>query len=58
MRQAMRVCALVADKHPETRFVLPMHRNPVVREVVDRCARDLPNVLLVEPLTTTSSLTR
>ena len=50
MRAAMLGLRDVAQGRPETRFLLPMHRNPVVREVVEGVLGDLPNVLLTEPL--------
>jgi UDP-N-acetylglucosamine 2-epimerase (non-hydrolysing) len=50
MRAAMRGLRRVAEKQPEVRFLLPMHRNPVVRSVVEDELADLPNVLLTEPL--------
>jgi len=38
MRAIGRAVARLADKHPEVLFVLPVHRNPKVREdLLDRC---------------------
>jgi UDP-N-acetylglucosamine 2-epimerase (non-hydrolysing) len=42
--------ARLADRHPETGFVLPVHPNPRVREVLTERLQDLDNVLLTEPL--------
>jgi UDP-N-acetylglucosamine 2-epimerase (non-hydrolysing) len=40
----------LADRHPEISFVLPVHPNPVVREVLTERLQGLDNVLLTEPL--------
>ena len=40
----------LALRYPDTVFVLPAHLNPVVREVLLPPLRDLPNVLITEPL--------
>jgi UDP-N-acetylglucosamine 2-epimerase (non-hydrolysing) len=50
MAAAMHGLRQVADQHLDTRFVVPMHRNPVVRAVIESALRDAPNVLLSEPL--------
>ncbi|HEX2893680.1 MAG TPA: UDP-N-acetylglucosamine 2-epimerase (non-hydrolyzing) [Marmoricola sp.] len=50
MTQAMRGLRSVADRHANTRFVVPMHRNPVVRAVIEPALRDAPNVVLTEPM--------
>jgi UDP-N-acetylglucosamine 2-epimerase (non-hydrolysing) len=42
--------ARLADRHPETGFVLPVHPNPRVREVLTERLQGLGNVLLTEPL--------
>ena len=47
------VCAAlrrVAERHPELTFVLPVHRNPSVREVVLPMLEGCANILLIEPL--------
>jgi UDP-N-acetylglucosamine 2-epimerase len=47
------VCAAlrqVADRHPELTFVLPMHRNPSVRDVVLPALGGSSNFVLIEPL--------
>ena len=51
MRSAMMGLRAAAERFPEFRFVLPMHRNPIVREVITGVLGRTPNVLLVEPLT-------
>lgn len=51
MRQAMTAVRETALTHPDLQWVLPMHRNPVVREVLVEMLSDTPNVLLTEPLT-------
>lgn len=50
MRSAMTGLRTVAERFPELHFVLPMHRNPVVRDVLTDVLGEIPNVLLVEPL--------
>lgn len=40
----------VARAHPELDFLLPLHRNRVVREAVTASLGERPNVLLTEPL--------
>jgi UDP-N-acetylglucosamine 2-epimerase (non-hydrolysing) len=42
--------ARLADRHPETGFVLPVHPNPRVREVLTERLQGQGNVLLTEPL--------
>ena len=51
MREAMEGIKDVASTHPELHWVLPMHRNPVVREVIKDVLGDVANLLLIEPLT-------
>jgi len=51
MREAMAAVRGVAMKHPDLRWVVPMHRNPVVREVIGNALGDIENVMLIEPLT-------
>jgi len=50
MRDAMRAVREVAGAHPEVRWILPMHKNPVVRDVVQEVLTGMDNVLLIEPL--------
>lgn len=50
MKEAMQAIAEVAGRFQDVDFVLPMHRNPVVRQVVDAALGVLPNVRLTEPL--------
>jgi UDP-N-acetylglucosamine 2-epimerase (non-hydrolysing) len=42
--------ARLADAEPDVHFVLPVHPNPRVREVLTERLSDLDNVLLTEPL--------
>jgi len=49
MRQAMLALRDIAEAEPDLAFVVPMHRNPVVRDVVREVLGDLPQVLLTEP---------
>lgn len=50
MTEAMAALARVARAHPDVEVLLPMHRNPVVREVVTAQLGTLANVTLTEPL--------
>jgi UDP-N-acetylglucosamine 2-epimerase (non-hydrolysing) len=50
MRASMEALRSVLDKHPESRILLPMHRNEKVRSVVEPVLGGLDNVLLTEPL--------
>ncbi len=40
----------LATRHSETRFIVPLHPNPTVREALVPPLEDLPNVILTEPL--------
>lgn len=40
----------ILQAHPEVHFLIPMHRNPAVREIFRRGLGDEPRVGLVEPL--------
>jgi len=46
MAQALRE---IVEKFPDTRVVLPMHKNPIVREPLQRILGDHARVSLVEP---------
>jgi UDP-N-acetylglucosamine 2-epimerase (non-hydrolysing) len=50
MQQAMAGIADVAKEHPELDFLLPLHRNPVVRDAVQAILGGSDNVVLTEPL--------
>lgn len=50
MRGVGRAVATIARRHPDLRVVLPVHRNPVVREALLPHLHRLSNVLVVEPL--------
>ncbi|SER73550.1 UDP-N-acetylglucosamine 2-epimerase (non-hydrolysing) [Pedococcus cremeus] len=50
MAGAMEAVRDVAVKHPELLVLLPMHRNRIVREVIEPVLGDLENVRLTEPL--------
>ncbi|ACK64559.1 UDP-N-acetylglucosamine 2-epimerase [Rippkaea orientalis PCC 8801] len=41
---------LILDKHPDTVLLLPMHRNPTVREPIEAALGTHPRVFLTEPL--------
>ena len=45
-----RALARVARTHPEFTFVYPVHKNPIVQEVVFPILADVPNFVLIEPL--------
>ena len=40
----------VLDKHPNTALILPLHKNPIVREPLTKLLGDHPRVVLTEPL--------
>jgi UDP-N-acetylglucosamine 2-epimerase (non-hydrolysing) len=50
MRAVCRALRRVAEHHTDLLFVLPVHRNPSVREVVVPALRGSPNFLLIDPL--------
>jgi UDP-N-acetylglucosamine 2-epimerase (non-hydrolysing) len=50
MAAAMAGLGEVAAAHPELDVLLPMHRNPVVRDAVVEALGARPNVVLTEPL--------
>jgi UDP-N-acetylglucosamine 2-epimerase (non-hydrolysing) len=50
MLAAMRGLGDVVRNHPELDLLLPMHRNPIVRDTVIEVLGKLPNVHLTEPL--------
>ena len=50
MRGVGRALARLADQHSDVLFVLPAHKNPVVREAILPCIEDKSNVVVTEPL--------
>ncbi len=50
MEGACRAVKRLAEKYPDFVVVFPVHLNPIVRDVVYPILKDLPNVLLIEPL--------
>jgi UDP-N-acetylglucosamine 2-epimerase (non-hydrolysing) len=50
MAGVARALARIARSQPDLLVVLPLHRNPVVREVVLPPLEGVPNVVVVEPL--------
>jgi UDP-N-acetylglucosamine 2-epimerase (non-hydrolysing) len=50
MAAVARAVARVARAHPDLAVVVPLHRNPVVREVVVPAVEGIDNVSVVEPL--------
>jgi len=50
MTEAMGAVRTIAEKHPDLLVILPMHRNSIVREVIEPALAGLGNVLLIEPL--------
>ena len=50
MTEAMRAIRTIGEKHPELQIVLPMHRNAIVRDVIEVELGGMENVLLTEPL--------
>ncbi len=49
MGDAMAAIRVIATDHPDLLVVLPMHRNPLVRQVIGPALGGVPNVLLTEP---------
>lgn len=50
MRGVGRALARIAAAEPDLTIVLPIHRNPAVREAVLPAIENLPNVVVTEPL--------
>jgi len=50
MSGVARAIRQISDAHPDVQVVLPIHRNPIVREAVLPHLRDASNVLITEPL--------
>lgn len=50
MRGVGRALARIAQAEPELMIVMPIHKNPVVREAVLPAIEGLPNVIVTEPL--------
>lgn len=42
--------AQLARRYPDVYFVLPLHPNPYIREIVIPCVESEPNVLVLDPL--------
>ncbi|CAN5524362.1 UDP-N-acetylglucosamine 2-epimerase (non-hydrolyzing) [soil metagenome] len=40
----------IADQHPDTQILYPIHKNPVVRESIEPVFADHPRLIRVEPL--------
>lgn len=50
MASTARAIARLAERHRDVTWVLPVHPNPVVQEVLRPTLQDVGNVLLVDPL--------
>lgn len=50
MRNLARALSRLAATHPQTTFLLPLHRNPVVREAIVPIVDGIPNIVRTEPL--------
>ena len=50
MQGVGRALRVLAERYPDIAVVLPMHRNPLVREALLPALDGLPNVLVIEPL--------
>jgi UDP-N-acetylglucosamine 2-epimerase (non-hydrolysing) len=50
MRSVCAALRQIAERHPDLTFVLPMHRNPSVRDVVLPALAGSSNFVLIEPL--------
>jgi UDP-N-acetylglucosamine 2-epimerase (non-hydrolysing) len=50
MRDAMTGLRRLAERFPNLHLVLPMHLNPIVRDVISDVLGDVPGVVITEPL--------
>jgi UDP-N-acetylglucosamine 2-epimerase (non-hydrolysing) len=50
MAEAMGAVRAIAEQHADLQVILPMHRNSIVRDVIEPTLNGLNNVLLTEPL--------
>ncbi|MEG3438694.1 UDP-N-acetylglucosamine 2-epimerase (non-hydrolyzing) [Pannus brasiliensis CCIBt3594] len=50
LQDIIRGFSLVLEKYPDTALLLPLHRNPTVREPIQAALGDHPRVFLTEPL--------
>ncbi|SNT13820.1 UDP-N-acetylglucosamine 2-epimerase (non-hydrolysing) [Micrococcales bacterium KH10] len=50
MRRTASALRRLAQQEPDVQFVLPLHANPLVRDIFRPALEDLENVLLTEPL--------
>lgn len=50
MRNLAEAVARLATERPDLGVVVPMHRNPIVRDVLEPALSAIPNVVLCEPL--------
>ena len=51
MENIMRALVRIAETHPETELVYPVHLSPYVQETANRFLRGVPNIRLLAPLT-------
>ncbi len=50
MKGAARSISRLAKKYPDINFILPLHKNPIVRDVIVPILKDTQNIKLIEPL--------
>jgi len=50
MKGAARSIYRLAKKYPELNFILPLHKNPIVRDAIIPILKHTPNIRLIEPL--------
>lgn len=50
MVEAMGAVRAIAGRFPDLRVIVPMHRNTIVRKVIEAALAAVPNVILTEPL--------
>jgi UDP-N-acetylglucosamine 2-epimerase (non-hydrolysing) len=50
MQQVFGAIRQAAEEYPDTQFIFPMHKNPMVRNAAKTALGTLPNVSLIEPL--------
>lgn len=51
MENIMRALVRIAETHPETELVYPVHLSPYVQETANKFLRGVPNIRLLAPLT-------
>lgn len=50
MSSIARALKQIADEHNDVQVLIPMHKNPIVRQSIEAVCKNHPRVILVEPL--------